>query len=179
MARRERDLKDVELLEAEQAEDLHPAGVRIRVRRPVVVALLAGAAVVAIGVGVALLVNGSHSPVSALDRAQRAADVLPDGLAVGSAASSSRQLASNAGATFWVVRDEQHRYCFVAVLTSPDATAAGSTCANEADLAHGVPLSVGTASSSISAVLVADGTEAPSVAGSWKRISENVFLSSH
>ncbi|RYV49287.1 hypothetical protein [Pengzhenrongella frigida] len=176
MSRGERRSNAVELLEDEQPDELRPVRVRrrFRHRHPVIVALLVGAAGVAVAAGWAGAADGSGSQVSALGREQRSSDVLPEALAEGLVATSARRLASDGDATFWVALNGEDRYCFVATISGLGA--AGSACADESGLGRGVLLSINCPGTSVAAVLISDGTETPSVPGSWEQVSENVFV---
>jgi hypothetical protein len=69
-----------------------------------------------------------------------------------------------------------NRYCFVATTSGLDV--AGSGCATEPGRGRGVLLSINSPGISVFAALVADGTDTPSVPGSWVQVSENVFVGS-
>jgi hypothetical protein len=176
MSRGERRFNTVELVEDEPVDEPRPATVRRQFRHPVIVALLVGAAGIVVAAGLAGAANDSGSQVSALEREQRASDLLPAALAEGFVATSARRLVSDGDATFWAALNGENRYCFVATISGLDI--AGSACANEAGLGDGVLLSINSPGTSVSAVLVADGTATPSVPGSWVQVSENVFVGS-
>ena len=179
MPHHERRLRDVELVDDEPADERRPVRARRHFRRPVLIAALVGAAVVAVAaIGLARIANDQGSPISVLDRAQRSSDVLPDSGSGDFIATSARQLASDGNATFWVVLNREHLYCLVTTISGP-AGGAGSTCGNSATLERGLVLGLNIGQVSVTAALVADGADAPSAPPSWERISENVFLGSY
>jgi hypothetical protein len=144
-------MREVEVVDEEPADELRPARRRRLFPRPALVAHLVVAAVFAIAaVGLVEMANDHGPEVSVLDREQRASDTLPDVPADGLVATSSRRLAGDGNATFWVVLNQKHLYCFVVVISGPGGVA-GSTCVSGAALAGGVRLSVNAGGVSVSA----------------------------
>lgn len=177
-----RRMQDVELTEESPAGGDHrpPPGLSRRRRR----VLLGWAA--AIGVVLAAVLIGwqvawvDRYPISALNREQRAGDVLPvaaDGSEYVSA--SSRLLGEEGVAAFWVVLDTSGRFCLVVSIA--DIGVVRTSCGQERALERGgisLGSGGGVGGSTVSAVLLPDGGAVPpEPPGPWRRVGANVVLS--